>query len=68
MKEQAQTIMDEYYRAYFSENKWFKSDRKGVAAVLRTAALYCKRDNLILLSLAEELETLNELAQEPQST
>ena len=27
-----------------------------IAATLRTAALYCKRDKLILLTLAEELE------------
>lgn len=65
MKEQAKTIIDEFYRAYFDGNL---NDRKGVAAVLRTTALYCKRDNLILLSLAEELETLNEVAQDTQST
>ena len=28
-----------------------------LAAALRAAALYCKRDKLILLSIAEELET-----------
>lgn len=65
MKEQAKTIMDEFYSAYFDSNL---NDRKGVAAALRTAALYCKRDNLILLSFAEELETLNQLAQDTQTT
>ena len=29
---------------------------KAIAAALRAAALYCKRDKLILLSIAEELE------------
>jgi hypothetical protein len=29
---------------------------QGTAASLRAAALYCKRDRLILLSLADELE------------
>ena len=28
------------------------------AAVLRAAALYCKRDTLILLTIAEELEDI----------
>lgn len=31
-----------------------------VAAALRAASLVCKRDNLILLSLAEELELFGE--------
>ena len=30
-----------------------------IAAALRAAALYCKRDALTLLSLADELENLN---------
>lgn len=30
--------------------------KKRIAASLRTAALYCKRDDLILMSLADELE------------
>jgi hypothetical protein len=30
--------------------------RLGLAAALRAAALYCKRDSVILLSLADELE------------
>lgn len=29
-----------------------------IAAALRAAALYCKRDKLILLSIADELERL----------
>lgn len=30
--------------------------RQQIAAALRAAALYCKRDSVILLSLADELE------------
>jgi hypothetical protein len=30
--------------------------RQCIAAALRAAALYCKRDTLIILSLADELE------------
>ena len=33
--------------------------RRMVAAALRAAALYCKRDSAILLSLADELEGAN---------
>ena len=33
------------------------SDELSVASVLRAAALYTKRDNLILLSIADELES-----------
>lgn len=35
---------------------WICVHRKGVAAALRAAALYCKRDKLILHGIAEELE------------
>lgn len=34
--------------------------RQQIAAALRTAALYCKRDALLLLSLADELEGQSE--------
>ena len=32
------------------------TDRCALAAALRAAALYCKRDRLLLLSFAEELD------------
>jgi hypothetical protein len=35
-------------------------DLTACAAVLRAAALYCRRDTLILLSIAEELEGPND--------
>jgi hypothetical protein len=38
-----------------NESRWI------AAAALRAAALYCKRDTLIILSLADELEDLREL-------
>lgn len=33
------------------------TNRLGLAAALRAAALYCKRDSVILMGLADELET-----------
>lgn len=35
------------------------------AAALRTAALYCKRDRILLLALADELESINGQAFDP---
>ena len=35
---------------------WFCVHRRGLAAALRAAAVYCKRDKLILLSIANELD------------
>jgi hypothetical protein len=35
-------------------------DGPSIAAALRTAALYCKRDAAILLSIADELEALDD--------
>ena len=43
----AQAVLNAY------ENSYTES---GLVAALRAAALYCKRDALILLSLADELE------------
>lgn len=45
----AQAVLDAY------ENSYTES---GLVAALRAAALYCKRDKLILLVTAEELEGL----------
>ena len=46
---QAQAALDAFLRAPCS-------NRLSVAATLRAAALYCKRDTLILLAIADELE------------
>ena len=46
---QAQAVLDAYQLAPIE-------DELTAAAVLRAAALYCKRDRLHLLSLADELE------------
>lgn len=43
----AQAVLDAYETSY---------TESGLAAALRAAALYCKRDGTILLSLADELE------------
>ncbi len=40
---------------------WICVHRKGVAAALRAAALYCKQDRIRLLAVADELENLNRL-------
>ncbi len=45
----AQAILDAYNKAY-------ESDRHAIAAALRAAALCCKRDQLQLLAIADELE------------
>lgn len=44
-------ICEDYIETWLSFNH-----NRGLAAALRAAALYCKRDALILLSLADELE------------
>jgi hypothetical protein len=46
----AQTVLD----AYYCEKPLVGSKR--VAAALRAAASYCKRDRLHLIAIAEELE------------
>jgi hypothetical protein len=44
------------------ENEWNKAslchDQHSIAAVLRAAALYCERDRLQLLAIADELEAM----------
>ena len=47
------------------EGGWISPDfipyeAKKIAAAIRAAALYCRRDTLILLSIAEELEGAND--------
>jgi hypothetical protein len=37
-----------------------EDDMLGLAASLRAAALYCKRDRLMLLAIADELEGTND--------
>jgi hypothetical protein len=49
----AQAVYDAYCRR--ADDPYYY-DRSGVVAVLRAAALHCKRDTLILLSIADELE------------
>ena len=54
----AQAVLD----AYMANCGWLdgplEKDYRCAAAVLRTAALYCKRDAAILLAIAAELEAL----------
>ena len=47
----AQAVLD---AAYDAQDEWDMSE--SIAAALRAVALYTKRDRLILLSIADELE------------
>jgi len=51
----AQVVMDAYCTEADLRNREV-TDCEMLAAALRAAALYCKRDSVILLSLADELE------------
>lgn len=52
---QAQAVLDAYGNEVGIPRP-YEHERHGLAAALRAAALYCKRDTLILLSLADELD------------
>lgn len=56
---QAQAVLDAYFRYALGKEPSFEVDRKALAAALRVAALSCKRDTLIILALADELEGSN---------
>ena len=49
LSHQAQSILDAYQHAPIE-------DEATIAEVLRTVALYCERDRIILMTLAEEFE------------
>lgn len=58
---QAQRIVDSFYFTFADKRVDFtvqKLNNNALANVLRELALVCKRDKLILLSLADELENL----------
>lgn len=50
----AQAVKDAF------DSKWAGTRHQALVAALRAAALYCKRDSAIPLSLADELENLGE--------
>ena len=56
----ARVIMDAYGNEVGGVAAITSYERRGVAAALRAAALYCKRDKLILISIADELEKEND--------
>ena len=56
---QAQAVLDAYWKSPWDPSLQHE-DRYAIAAALRAAALYCKRDTLIMLSLADELEGGND--------
>jgi len=49
----AQAVLDAYHKADID-------DAVTAAAVLRAAALYCKRDRIQLLTIADELKALSD--------
>ena len=50
----AQAVLDAYDSAPFVD--YDIGDRVAIAAALRAAAVYCKRDHLQLLAIADELD------------
>ncbi len=52
----AQAVLDAFLGDAEDTGLQMDDMRENVAAALRAAALYCKRDTLLLLSLADELE------------
>ena len=56
----AQAVLDAAFPVYDEENLYIVSGEQHAgmiaAAALRAAALYCKQDSAILLSLADELK------------
>lgn len=50
----AQVVLDAFLSGIWEST----GDRQRLAAALRAAALYCKRDGAILLAIADELEAL----------
>ena len=49
----AQAVLDAFWNGLDCGDDW---DKANLAAVLRAAALYCKRDAVTLLAIAAELE------------
>jgi hypothetical protein len=54
----AATVLKEYKDSWTADP--FEMDIGALAAALRAAALYCKRDRLQLIVIAEELEQLDD--------
>lgn len=54
----AQSILDAFLKTPGEQPMPNWDYQPNIAAVLRTAALYCKRDRLILLCLADEFENI----------
>lgn len=60
---QAQAVLDAYSNASdgeYVEGVWVVYERTMLAVALRAAALYCKRDRRILLTIADELDGKND--------
>lgn len=55
----AQAVLDAFLNSHICKpncNVAFEDDCNGIAAALRVVAMQCKRDTLIVLQIAEELE------------
>jgi hypothetical protein len=55
----AQTVLHAYGNCIGGVDALMGSERRGLAAALRAAAVYCTRERRILLTIAAELEGSN---------
>jgi hypothetical protein len=58
----AQAVLDAFENASdgeYVEGVWVVNERTMLAAALRAAAVYCKRDRLQLFAIADELEAVS---------
>lgn len=55
----ADVVLNAYQKAPFKGFDIEQDDRIALAAALRAAALYCKRDRSIISSIADQLEDTN---------
>lgn len=55
----ADVVLNAYQKAPFTGFSMEEDDRIALAAALRAAALYCKRDRSVISSIADQLEDIN---------
>jgi len=54
----AQAVLDAFLDSPLDADNYYATRSRQIAAALRAAALYCKRDTLILFAIAAELEAV----------
>lgn len=58
----AEAVLDAFFNSFIENpDMSFSGDRNGLAAALRAAALYCKQDRRVLMTIADELDSLAQL-------